>query len=83
MVAGAVDFVVHLGTDIDGRRVVASVREVVDAEVAQVSSNEIYRPGTNGRADPGVPMRAESLDDLEAAGFDLTLLTPDLGSWER
>jgi Flp pilus assembly CpaF family ATPase len=83
MVAGAVDFVVHLGTDIDGRRVVASVREVVDAEGAQVSSNEIYRPGPDGRAAPGVPMRADSLDDLEAAGFDPALLAPDLGSWER
>jgi hypothetical protein len=63
--------------------VVASVREVVDAEGAQVSSNEIYRPGPDGRADPGVPMRADSLDDLEAAGFDPALLTPGLGSWER
>ena len=83
MVAGAVDFVVHLDTAIDGRRVVASVREVVDAEGALVSSNEIYRPDPNGRAAPGVPMRADSLDDLEAAGFDPTQIAPDLGSWER
>ena len=48
-----------------------------------MSSNEIYRPGLDGRAHPGVPMRAQSLDDLEAAGFDPALLAPDLGSWER
>ncbi len=74
MVAGAVDFVVHLGIGADGYRVVTSVREVVDAEGSQVSSNEVFRPGPTGRAVRGVPLRAESLDELVSAGFDPIML---------
>jgi Flp pilus assembly CpaF family ATPase len=83
MVANAVDFVVHLGTDVRSRRVVSSVREVVDAEGLQISSNEIYRPGPDGRAVPGAPLRSDTLDDLVAAGFDPTVLRRDGGWWER
>jgi Flp pilus assembly CpaF family ATPase len=83
MVAGAVDFVVHLGTDFRGRRAVTSVREVIDAEGAQISSNEIYHPGPDGRAVPGVPMRTDTLDDLVTAGLDPALLEGDGGQWDR
>jgi pilus assembly protein CpaF len=81
MVAGAVDFVIHLGANALGRRAVMSVREVVDADGAQVSSNEIFRPGPDGRAVRGVPMRAESLDDLMGVGFDPTVLDCDDRLW--
>ena len=37
------------------RRFVSSVREVVDAEGPMVVSNEVFRPGPDGRAVPGVP----------------------------
>ncbi len=70
LVASAVHFVVHLGWDADGRRVVDSVREIVDADGAQVISNEVYRPGPDGRAVPATPLRSETLQDLLAAGLD-------------
>ncbi|WP_326596592.1 CpaF family protein [Streptomyces sp. NBC_01803] len=70
MVAAAVHFVIHLGWDAHRRRVVTSVREVLDADGAQVISNEVYRPGRDGRAVPGTPLRAETLTELEAAGLN-------------
>ncbi|MFI6350242.1 CpaF family protein [Streptomyces sp. NPDC050560] len=70
MVASAVHFVVHLGWDASGRRVVDSVREVVDADGAQVVSNEVYRPGPDGSAVAAAPVRPETLHDLVAAGLD-------------
>ncbi|MFE5159060.1 CpaF family protein [Streptomyces sp. NPDC056697] len=70
LVASAVHFVVHLGWDTTGKRVIDSVREVVDADGAQLVSNEIYRPGPDGRAVPATPLRAETLQDLIDAGLD-------------
>ncbi|MGW3627535.1 CpaF family protein [Streptomyces sp. NPDC000880] len=70
MVASAVHFVVHLSWDAAGRRVIDSVREVIDADGAQIVSNEVYRPGPDGRAVPATPLRTETLDDLVAAGLD-------------
>ena len=81
LVANAIDFVVFMGQDLGGRRFVSSVREVVDAEGAMVSSNEVYRPGRDGRAVPGAPLRAETAERLEAAGFDLGLLGRPEGWW--
>ncbi|MGW0734463.1 CpaF family protein [Streptomyces sp. NPDC002851] len=70
MVASAVHFVVHLGWDAAGCRVVDSVREVIDADGAQVVSNEVYRPGPDGRAVPAAPLRAGTIDDLVAVGYE-------------
>ncbi|WTW98229.1 ATPase, T2SS/T4P/T4SS family [Streptomycetaceae bacterium NBC_01309] len=70
LVASAVHFVVHLAWSRDGRRVVSSVREVVDADGPQVVSNEVYRPGPDRRAVPATPPRAETMDDLVAVGLD-------------
>jgi Flp pilus assembly CpaF family ATPase len=81
LVASAVHFVVHLAWARDGRRVVSSVREVVDAEGAQVSSNEVWRPGPDRRALPGAPVRAETMDELVAAGLDPALLDRLDGWW--
>jgi len=83
MVAGAVDFVIHLGANALGQRAVMSVREVVDADGPQITSNEIFRPGPGGRAVRGVPMRAESLDALMGVGLDPTVLDYDDRSWEQ
>ncbi|MBC9718012.1 CpaF family protein [Streptomyces sp. TRM66268-LWL] len=74
MIASALHFVVHLGWDREGRRAIDSVREVVGADGAMVVSNEIYRPGPDGRAVPAAPLRTESLDDLVHAGLDLGVL---------
>ncbi len=81
LVANAVHFVVHLAQDGD-RRYVASVREVVDAEGSMVVSNEIFRPGPDGRAVPGAPMRNDTLDQLAAVDFDPGLLERPQGWWE-
>ncbi|MBA4867289.1 CpaF family protein, partial [Streptomyces sp. PSKA54] len=70
MVASAVHFVVHLGWDSNRCRVIDSVREVIDADGAQIVSNEVYRPGPDGRAVPAAPLRSETLEDLVAAGLD-------------
>ena len=81
LVANAVHFVVHLAQDGD-RRYVASVREVIDAEGPMVTSNEIFRPGPDGRAVPGAPMRNDTLDQLAEVGFDPGLLDRPQGWWE-
>jgi pilus assembly protein CpaF len=81
LVANAVHFVIHLVQDAE-RRFVASVREVVDAEGPMVVSNEIFRPGPDGRAVPGVPLRNQTLDQLVAVGFDPGLLDRPQGWWE-
>jgi Flp pilus assembly CpaF family ATPase len=72
LVASAINFVVHLNAPREhrGRRVVSSIREVVDADERQIVSNEVMRPGADLRAVPGVPLRTETVDDLVAAGFD-------------
>jgi Flp pilus assembly CpaF family ATPase len=76
LVASAVHFVVHLGWDRVGRRVVDSVREVVDADGAQVISNEVFRLGPDGRPAPAAPLREETLAALLAAGMDERALAP-------
>jgi Flp pilus assembly CpaF family ATPase len=71
LIAGAVHFMLHLAYATDGKRVVSSVREVVDADGPQVVSNEIYHPGPDRRAvRSAVPVRADTLDALIAAGYD-------------
>ncbi|MFC7306810.1 CpaF family protein [Streptomyces monticola] len=74
LVASAVHFVVHLGWDREGVRVVDSVRQVVDAEDGQIVSNEIYAPGPDGRARPATPLAEDVLEKLETAGLDVALL---------
>lgn len=82
LVANAVHFVIHLAQDGD-RRYVSSVREVVDAEGPMIVSNEVFRPGPDGRAVPGAPFRNETLDQLVAVGFDADRLDRHQGWWER
>ena len=82
LVANAVHFVIHLAQDGE-RRFVSSVREVVDAEGPMVVSNEVFRPGPDGRAVPGAPLRTDTLDQLCAVGFDPGLLDRPQGWWDR
>ena len=79
LVASAVHFVVHIAQSSDGTRVVSSIREVVDADDRQIVSNEIYRPGPDRRAVLGAPLRAETLDDLVAAGLDPDVMNSSRG----
>jgi Flp pilus assembly CpaF family ATPase len=82
LVANAVHFVIHLAQGGE-RRFVSSVREVVDAEGPMVVSNEVFRPGPDGRAVPGAPLRNDTLDQLCAVGFDPGLLDRPQGWWDR
>ena len=85
LIAAAVDFVVHLERvqqrGVKQPRVVASVRQVVGHEGPLVVSNEILRPGPDGRAVPGAPIEGETLAALETAGFDPGLLDRPEGWW--
>ena len=86
LIAGAVNFVVFIDSRYevrrDGRvrrRFVSSVREVVDADDRLVISNEVFRPGPDGRAVPGSPIRC--IDDLVRAGFEERYLDRASGWW--
>lgn len=70
LIAGAVHFVIQLDYAPGGQRVISSIREVVDADGRQVISNEIYAPGPGRCAVPAAPVRAATLDDLAAAGYE-------------
>ncbi len=70
LVAESVHLVVHLGLTDTGRRVVTSVREVVDADGLSVASNEVFRPDRDGRAVPAAPPSTGLLSTLAGAGFD-------------
>jgi pilus assembly protein CpaF len=70
LIASAVHFVIHLSESPDKKRVVSSVREVVDADERQIVSNEVYRPGHDRRAVAAAPLRSETLDDLIDAGYE-------------
>ncbi|RNH94177.1 CpaF family protein [Micromonospora aurantiaca] len=77
LIGQAVDFVVHLDVATDGTRVVSSIRQVLETDGTQVPSNEIYRPGPDRRAIPAAPIRADTLDELTAAGLKPDLLVRD------
>jgi pilus assembly protein CpaF len=73
LVAEAVHLVVHVGWA-DGQRCVTSVREITGADGEQVITNEVFRPGPDGRAVPGYPLQEQTLARLEAVGFDRSVL---------
>lgn len=83
LVASSLHFVVHLDRPRgeNSKRVVSSVREVVDADERQVVSNEVWRPGPDLRAVPGAPLRTETLDLLIDAGYDPDLAERGEGRW--
>ncbi|CAO5240101.1 pilus assembly protein CpaF [Frankia sp. AgKG'84/4] len=66
LTAAAVHIVIHM-TVAQGRRVVGSVREVTGADGLMVTSNEVWRPGPDGAAVPGAPLRAQTAADIDAA----------------
>lgn len=70
LVAQGIDAIVHVSRSTGRRRVVTSVREVTGAEREMVSTNEIYGPDHNGRAEPRFTFSPERVERLERAGFD-------------
>jgi pilus assembly protein CpaF len=85
MIAGAVDFVVFIdkrdqrarGGQLE--RFVSSIREVIDADGETMISNEVFRPGPDGRAVFEAPPRC--LADLRLASYDASLLGYREGAW--
>lgn len=73
LVATAVHFVVHIEQRQGVRRIV-SVREVVDADGAQLVSNEVFAATAEGWPLPAYPLRDQTLSLLESHGFDVGLL---------
>ena len=69
LIAGAIHFVIQLAWDTSGARCVSSIREITDADGRQVASNEVWAPGPDRRAVPAVPVRAATMEELEAAGY--------------
>jgi pilus assembly protein CpaF len=68
LIADGVDFVIHLGVR-DGKRTVESIREVAGSDGETVLSNEIFRSGPDGRAEPHVPPTEAWTDRLDALGW--------------
>ncbi|NDH45270.1 MAG: CpaF family protein, partial [Actinobacteria bacterium] len=68
LVASAVHFVVFI-ENLDGRRSVASIREVVDTDGVQVVSNEVVTRGSDGRYEWLFPLRATTEALLREHGY--------------
>lgn len=66
LIAGAVDLIIHMGVDANGRRVITSVREVVGCDTTQVVTNELYRPGPDGAATAAAPLTQARTQRLHA-----------------
>jgi pilus assembly protein CpaF len=75
LAASAINLVVFIAKGRSGRYV-SSIRQVVGAEDRHVITNELFRPGPDGRAIPGVPIPHELASELAAEGYD-----PDAHTW--
>ena len=80
LAAAAVDLVVYIAKSSDGRWV-SSVRQVVGVDGSNVVTNELFRPGPDGRAVPGVPVPHDLADVLAAHGWDPSLQDRPEGWW--
>jgi Flp pilus assembly CpaF family ATPase len=69
LAAAAVDLVVYISRGSTGR-VVQSVREITGVEGSRVLTNEVFRPGHDGRAHPHAAISAGLLEELVAEGYD-------------
>jgi len=80
LAAAAVDISVWINKSRDGR-FVGSVRQVLAADGRQVVTNELFKPGPDGRAVPGVPIPVDLLDGLVNTGYDPGLHRRREGWW--
>ena len=80
LAAAAVDLVVYIAKSREGRWV-SSVRQVVGVDGSQVITNELFKPGADGRAVPGVPVPHDLAAELSAHGWDPTLHERAQGWW--
>jgi Flp pilus assembly CpaF family ATPase len=72
LLGSAVDFIIQLDRRRDAARtrVITSVREVCGSDGVQLITNEVWRPGPNRSAVPGVQLRPRTLERLIDAGYD-------------
>jgi len=76
MVSSAVHVIVQLAKLRDGTRVVSSIREITGInERDEITSNEVYKPGPDGRAVPATGWQVETANALIDAGLDEAVLT--------
>ncbi|MEZ5378268.1 MAG: ATPase, T2SS/T4P/T4SS family [Acidimicrobiales bacterium] len=68
LAAGAIDLVVFISKN-DAGRYVSSVRQVVEAIDRQVVTNELFRPGPDGRAVTGDPLPHDLAAELALHGY--------------
>ncbi len=80
LASAAIDLLVFIAKTRQGRYV-ASVRQVVGSEGSQVITNELFRPGSDGRAAPSAPIPGDLLDELVAEGYDPALHDRPEGWW--
>jgi pilus assembly protein CpaF len=80
LAASAIDLVVYLAKSRHGRYV-ASVRQITGFDGNQVATNEVFRPGPDGRAVPGSPLPVDLVDELAAEGYDPSLHRNPNGWW--
>lgn len=69
LAASAIDLVVWINKIRTGR-FIGSVRQVLNADGHQVVTNELFKPGPDGKAVPGIPIPVELCEELEAFGYD-------------
>jgi pilus assembly protein CpaF len=72
LLGSAVDFIIQLDRKRDPARtrVITSVREVCGSDGLQLITNEVWRPGPDKSAVPGVQLRPQSLERLIDTGYD-------------
>lgn len=81
LAASAIDLVVFIAKTRTGR-FVSSIRQVLDAQDRHVVTNELFCPGPDGRAVPGVPLPHDLSDELMACGLDPGLCQNPVGWWQ-
>ncbi|MCA9857353.1 MAG: CpaF family protein, partial [Dehalococcoidia bacterium] len=73
--------VVYISKSSEGRWV-SSVRQVVGADGSTVVTNELFRPGHDGRAVPGVPVPHDLAAVLSSHGWDSMMHERREGWWQ-
>jgi len=70
LLGSAVNFIIQLGRQRDGTRVITSVREVCGSDGLQLITNEVWRPGPDRKAVPGIQLQPQTVERLADAGYD-------------
>lgn len=81
LAAAAIDLVVWINKTKSGR-FVGSVRQVVGSDSRQVVTNELFKPGPDGRAIPGTPIPVDLANELADHGYDAQLHHHREGWWK-